>query len=119
MFDHITLNTGTLSKSKPFYMAILKPLGYKLVSSGEDHAGFEYRGHIDFWLALRKPLSTNVHIAFKANTSAEVDSFHMAGLKAGGIDNGKPGLRPDYAENYYGAFILDPDGNNIEAVCYI
>ncbi|MCA8880179.1 MAG: VOC family protein [Rhodobacteraceae bacterium] len=125
MIDHVGFPVSDFEAAKAFYGAVLKPLGYALVMEVTDemtgghgaHAGFG-AGKPDFWIGTGKPAATNVHVAFAAASRAEVDAFHAAGLAAGGRDNGAPGLRPEYHLDYYGAFVLDPDGNNIEAVCH-
>ena len=110
MFDHIGLSVVDLQKSLRFYQAALGPLGHSVGSKDESYAGIGA-----LWL-YRADKSTRAHVAFRAPNRAAVDRFYHAGLEAGGKDNGKPGLRADYAANYYAAFLLDPDGNNVEAV---
>ena len=103
-----------------FYQTALEPLGHVTGSSGETYAGLGPKGSPAFWLYLEKKAKPEgCHIAFQAQDRAAVDRFHAAGLKASGRDNGKPGVRKDYAENYYAAFLIDPDGNNVEAVCML
>lgn len=111
MYDHIGLKVGNVETSARFYQAALKPLGHVKDGSG---AGFGPEGAPALWLSQGK--AAPVHIAFSAKGRAAVDAFYNAGLKAGGKDNGKPGLRKDYGPKYYAAFLLDPDGNNVEAV---
>ena len=111
MYDHIGLKVGNVETSARFYQAALGALGHVADASG---AGFGPAGAPALWLSKGK--SAPVHIAFRASDRKAVEKFHAAGLKAGGSDNGKPGLRKDYAPNYYAAFLLDPDGNNVEAV---
>ena len=116
MIDHVSVRTADLARSRAFYEAALAPLGYEIVFEFEGAVGLGAGGFPDFWIGTDEP-SRNVHVAFRCDRAA-VDAFHAAALAAGGIDNGAPGPRPHYHENYYGAFVLDPDGNNIEAVCH-
>lgn len=117
MLDHIAINVSNYQNSKQFYLAALAPLGYKLMMESTSGMGFN-TGYIpDFWLRSGTP-APQMHIAFAAGNRAAVDAFYHAALAAGGRDNGVPGLRPHYHPNYYGAFVLDPDGYNIEAVCH-
>jgi catechol 2,3-dioxygenase-like lactoylglutathione lyase family enzyme len=111
-----------LERSQAFYDGALKPLGLQLLHHNQNPQGHEVLGYgtppdAVFWIRSGRPAIKRLHVAFLAPTRAAVDEFHRAGLAKGGIDNGEPGLRPRYAENYYAAYILDPDGNNIEAVC--
>jgi catechol 2,3-dioxygenase-like lactoylglutathione lyase family enzyme len=118
MLDHVTVHVSDFARSKRFYERALAPLGYSvLMEFGGDVAGLG-AGRPDFWVAARGERSGPAHIAFQSTTRAAVGAFHKAALAAGGRDNGGPGLRPDYHPTYYGAFVLDPDGNNIEAVCH-
>ena len=125
MLDHIGLSVSDFPRSKAFYEAALKPLGLSAVmevtaeETGADaHAGFGLSGKPFFWIGTGAKPKGGTHVAFVAQTRAEVDAFYRAALSAGGRDNGAPGLRPHYHPTYYGAFVLDPDGNNIEAVCH-
>ncbi len=125
MFDHIGISVADFARSRAFYQAALKPLGLSLVmevsaeETGADaHAGFGVAGKPFFWIGTADKPRGGAHIAFAAETRAEVDSFYKAAIAAGGKDNGAPGLRPHYHPNYYGAFVLDPDGDNVEAVCH-
>lgn len=125
MIDHIGVSVSNLPKARAFYQASLAPLGYSLIIefTGEQPGGFVGAGFgvppkPDFWLAQGAPQLPPVHVAFRAETRAQVHAFHAAAVAAGGQDNGIPGLRPHYHANYYGAFVLDADGNNIEAVCH-
>jgi catechol 2,3-dioxygenase-like lactoylglutathione lyase family enzyme len=125
MLDHIGFPVSDFARSKAFYAQVLAPLGYRLVmevSLSEDgadgYAGFGLE-RPQFWIGTGKPLQGRLHVAFAAKTRADVCAFHEAALAAGGSDNGAPGLRPHYHENYYGAFVLDPDGHNIEAVNHL
>jgi catechol 2,3-dioxygenase-like lactoylglutathione lyase family enzyme len=124
MIDHIGLAVSNMERSKPFYIAALKPLGIVVVmevtaeQTGADaHAGFGKGNKAFFWIGGGAKPKGGTHVAFTAPTRADVDSFYRAALAAGGRDNGAPGLRPHYHPDYYGAFVLDPDGNNIEAAC--
>jgi catechol 2,3-dioxygenase-like lactoylglutathione lyase family enzyme len=120
MLDHVTIGVRDLERSKIFYDAILRPLGIeRLYAEGETFAGYGIGSKAFFWIGQRAAQQTGAHIAFTAESRVSVDRFHQAALAAGGIDNGAPGLRPHYHSNYYGAFILDPDGHNIEAVCHL
>ena len=118
MFDHVSIRVKDFQKSRSFYEQALEPLGWVVKSGGDTWAGFgQDRGRV--WLvAEEQPVTTGMHLAFESPDRTAVDAFHAAAMKAGGRDNGKPGIRPDYGANYYGAFVYDPDGNNIEAVCY-
>jgi catechol 2,3-dioxygenase-like lactoylglutathione lyase family enzyme len=118
MIDHVVLGVHHLDESKHFYENALRPLGVKVVVDEPKLVGFGGdSGQPFFWLAMREP-SHRVHIAFTAPNRAAVDAFHAAALRSGGVDNGPPGLRPEYHANYYGAFAFDADGNNVEAVCH-
>jgi len=120
MLDHVTIGVRDLERSTAFYDAILRPLGIeRLYAEGEIFAGYGMGPKAFFWIGQRDVLQTGTHVAFTAENREIVDEFHRAGINAGGIDNGAPGLRPHYHRNYYGAFILDPDGHNIEAVCHL
>jgi catechol 2,3-dioxygenase-like lactoylglutathione lyase family enzyme len=106
-------------RSKAFYSEALAPLDIELIKEPfERAAGFGRAGKPFFWIAATRPPATPVHVAFACDSRDVVDAFHGAALAAGGIDNGAPGPRPIYHEHYYGAYVLDPDGNNIEAVCH-
>jgi catechol 2,3-dioxygenase-like lactoylglutathione lyase family enzyme len=124
MLDHVGYAVTDFAKSKAFYLKIFAPLGVKLlmeigedVTGGGEHAGFGITKP-DFWIGTGKAAISGVHVAFEAKSRADVDAFYKAAMAAGAGDNGPPGLRPHYHEHYYGAFVLDPDGNNIEAVCH-
>jgi len=127
MIDHVGLTVSDLNASRAFYAQALAPLGYALLAevpaavAGRAHAGFGVAPKPDFWLSAAgaaHPATAGLHVCLRAANRAQVDAFHAAALAAGGRDNGQPGLRPQYHPNYYGAFVLDPDGNNIEAVCH-
>ncbi|MGV1757539.1 VOC family protein [Rhizobium sp. A22-96] len=120
MLDHVTIGVRDIEKSRIFYDAVLHILGIeRLYAEGETFAGYGIRPKAFFWIGQRTGPQTGTHIAFVAKNREAVDRFHQAALAAGGIDNGPPGLRPHYHPDYYGAFILDPDGHNIEAVCHL
>jgi catechol 2,3-dioxygenase-like lactoylglutathione lyase family enzyme len=125
MLDHIGLAVSEINRSKAFYEGALKPLGLGLVmevtaqETGADaHAGFGGAGKPFFWIGTADRPKGGAHVAFATQTRAEVDAFYRAAMASGGRDNGPPGPRPHYHKNYYGAFVFDPDGNNIEAVCH-
>jgi catechol 2,3-dioxygenase-like lactoylglutathione lyase family enzyme len=118
MLDHITLQVSDYRRSKQFYASALKPLGYELAMESGESGGFGKDGKPDFWIAQGAATKPAVHVAFASTDRLTVDAFHRAALAAGARNNGAPGLRPDYHPNYYAAFVLDPDGNNIEAVCH-
>ena len=116
MIAHTTLSVSDYRKSKAFYTEALQPLGYKNNMEYGESAGFNDGKNTDFWISKEKSVVAT-HLAFEASSQKQVESFYKAALKAGGKDNGGPGYR-DYWPGYYAAFVLDPDGNNIEAVWY-
>ena len=125
MLDHVGIRCADFGRSLAFFQQALAPLGITVVmqvsaaQTGEhDHAGFGSSGKPDFWISNAPAAHGGVHLAFSATRRADVDAFHRAALAAGGTDNGGPGIREHYHPDYYGAFVLDPDGNNIEAVCH-
>ena len=123
MIDHITFGVSDYARSTAFYDAALAPLGIKQVMKVPKAViGIDSVGYGDsrpfFWIAEQDATRGKLHIALTAKTRGEVDAFHAAALAAGGTDNGGPGVRPHYHPSYYGAFVLDPDGHNIEAVCH-
>jgi catechol 2,3-dioxygenase-like lactoylglutathione lyase family enzyme len=126
VIDHIGMPVGDIARATEFYLKALAPLGIGIMMevSAEDTGagaavGFGAQGKPFFWIGeASTPSGSHVHVAFAAKTRAEVDAFYAAAIAAGGKDNGPPGLRPHYHANYYGAFVLDADGNNIEAVCH-
>jgi catechol 2,3-dioxygenase-like lactoylglutathione lyase family enzyme len=118
MLDHVTIGVSDVERSTAFYDQALSPLGIeRLHAEGATFVGYGSDGRAFFWIGLREAVRTGTHIAFTAADRDTVERFHKAGLAAGGRDNGPPGLRAHYHANYYGAFILDPDGHNVEAVC--
>ena len=120
MLDHIGLRTKQADVMFAFYEAVLAPLGYSKLRDFGVAAGFGKDGQHPLWIGQSEgeAATSSVHLAITAESRAAVDAFHKAALANGGTDNGPPGLRPQYHENYYGAFVLDPDGNNLEAVCH-
>jgi catechol 2,3-dioxygenase-like lactoylglutathione lyase family enzyme len=125
MLDHIGFGVSDYARSRAFYEKALAPLGYSIFreltpeqSGGHARAGFWADGKPDFWIGGGQILKGKLHVAFAAKDRATVDAFYRAAIAAGGIDNGAPGPRPQYHPNYYGAFVLDPDGHNVEAVCH-
>ena len=126
MLDHLGFTVADYPRSRAFYERVLAPLGYSVVmdvtremSGGYEGCGFGPPGKPAFWVGQGTgEAGRGMHIAFIATSRADVDAFHAAALAAGATDNGAPGLRPHYHPNYYGAFVIDPDGHNIEAVCH-
>lgn len=116
MIDHIGIPVSDVARSKQFFVAALAPLGYKVIMDVGEAVGMGAEAGPHFWFGKAKPGSPS-HIAFSASDRSLVDAFYRAAIAAGGRDNGKPGIRAQYHPNYYGAFVFDPDGNNIEAVC--
>jgi catechol 2,3-dioxygenase-like lactoylglutathione lyase family enzyme len=121
VFDHVGLNVRDFPASRAFYEQALEPLGYRVVYDGSEWNGAGFGTSEDrpeFWVMQREPFGSGTHVAFHASNRETVDAFHAAGLAAGGTDNGAPGIREQYHPTYYAAFVLDPDGNNVEAVCH-
>lgn len=125
MLDHLGLTVSDFKKARAFYDQALAPLGVAVVmevtpeqTGGSAHAGYGADGRPDFWIGTGGSASGHVHVAFTAKDRASVDAFYAAAIAAGGRDNGPPGVREHYHPNYYGAFVLDPDGHNVEAVCH-
>ena len=116
MIDHVTIRVQDLQATRKFYTNALQPLGYSVLHGDDEFIGFGRDGKADTWFTLHKQRSGPVHVAWKAATKEEVDAFYKAALTAGGKDNGAPGIRAEYHETYYGAYVLDPDGNNVEVV---
>ena len=120
MLDHMGFGVTDFRRSKAFYEKALAPLGIGIVKEVPEREamGFGAAGKPFFWIARAEGLKGHLHVAFAAENRAAVDAFHRAAMAAGGTDNGAPGLRPHYHETYYAAYVHDPDGNNIEAVCH-
>jgi len=121
VIDHISIGVRDIATAKKFYDAALQPLGYECLSQSEGSLGYG-RGAVEYWIsAVEQPVApdpkSGLHVCFSAPTRKSVDSFHAAALKAGGRDNGAPGIRADYDASYYAAFVVDPDGYRIEAHC--
>jgi catechol 2,3-dioxygenase-like lactoylglutathione lyase family enzyme len=114
LFDHVRLPVRDLARSRAFYERALQPFGVRVVESSQG-PGFALADQ-DFWIIEQEVAAGSVHVAFAARDPETVDAFHAAAVEAGGVDNGRPGLRPHYHSGYYAAFVLDPDGNNVEAV---
>jgi catechol 2,3-dioxygenase-like lactoylglutathione lyase family enzyme len=125
MIDHIGVAVADMDRAKAFYISALQPIGVGVLmevsaeeTGAEAHAGFGANDKAFFWIGTGFKPKGGTHVAFTVGTRAEVDAFYRAAIAAGGRDNGAPGLRPEYHPHYYGAFVFDPDGNNIEAVCH-
>jgi catechol 2,3-dioxygenase-like lactoylglutathione lyase family enzyme len=124
MLDHVGILVADWNKAKAFYDAAFAPLGITLLNQIPEQftGGVKVGGYgeqtPDFWLTESAETGPGRHFAFRAASHADVDAFHAAAIAAGGTDNGAPGPRPHYHANYYAAFVIDPDGNNIEAVCH-
>jgi catechol 2,3-dioxygenase-like lactoylglutathione lyase family enzyme len=120
VLDHVAIEVSDLARSRAFYELALAPLGIEIVTEpAPNMVGMGDGGRPWFWVMARgRPVTSGVHLAFAADDRDAVDAFHAAGLAAGGTDNGAPGARPLYHASYYGAFVHDPDGNNVEAVCH-
>lgn len=126
MIDHVGLTVSDYARARAFYERVLSPLGYSVVmqvtreqSGGYEGCGFGPPGKPAFWIGTGEAHDGGTHVAFQAATRAAVDTFHATALQAGARDNGAPGLRAHYHPNYYGAFVIDLDGNNVEAVCHL
>jgi catechol 2,3-dioxygenase-like lactoylglutathione lyase family enzyme len=116
VIDHMTIGVRDLAASRRFYTAALAPLGFAALRTTSDEVEFGPDDLDDFAISTAYPAAAGAHVAFAADTRAQVEAFHAAAIAAGGTDNGAPGIRPDYSPGYYGAFVLDPDGYNVEAV---
>jgi catechol 2,3-dioxygenase-like lactoylglutathione lyase family enzyme len=123
MLDHMTLRVADIARCRDFYQAVLPILGYgpalEMEHDGVRMLGFAQDGKYDTWFIEHQQVSGPCHICWRAESRAQVDAFYAAAIAAGGIDNGGPGVRAHYHQHYYGAFVLDPDGNNMEAVCHL
>ena len=117
MLDHIGFSVSDVAASRAFYATALAPLGIGVLAEFGDHVGFGRDGRAQFWFSGGGKPAGATHLAFTAKSRAEVNAFYEAALKAGAKDNGAPGLRAHYDPNYYGAFVIDLNGHNIEAVC--
>ncbi|RTL67171.1 MAG: VOC family protein [Hyphomicrobiales bacterium] len=117
MLNHVGFGISNFAHSKRFYVAALAPLGFSILAEGADWAMIGKGGAGRLWFGIHTTIAKPVHVAFTAESRAEVDAFHAAALGGGGHDNGGPGIRALYHAHYYAAFVLDPDGHNIEAVC--
>lgn len=121
MFDHVKFGVSDFAASKAFYVQALAPLGVVVVAEGDPAYGVEMAhpdGDVSLCLCQTDEKPAHLHVAFRAGSRAQVDAFHRAALQAGGKDHGAPGLRPHYHANYYAAFVIGPDGHNLEAVCH-
>nr|WP_312990489.1 VOC family protein [Comamonas koreensis] len=118
MFDHLGISVTSMAESKRFFLQALEPLGVSLAMEGPGSLGLGRDGKPSLWISESTEKPPHLHIAISAHSRAQVDAFYAAAIAAGGCDNGAPGLRPHYHPHYYAAFVLDPDGNNIEAVCH-
>lgn len=118
IIDHIGFAITNKAKSDAFYAQALAPLGIDRIAEVEGWVGYGKNSKPEFWFGEHDTPHPPMHIAFGADTRAEVDAFYAAAMAAGGTDNGAPGIRTIYHPNYYGAFVIDPDGHNIEAVCH-
>ena len=126
MLDHVGISVHDVARSRAFYLAALAPLGYGILMEVNPPGGHTYigfglvgSGKPDFWIGDAPTSTGHLHLAFTAKDRAAVDAFYAAAMAAGAVDNGAPGLRPHYHPNYYGAFVFDPDGLNVEAVCHL
>jgi len=118
IIDHVGLAISDYARSKEFFKRVLAPLGIELAQEYGGSAGFGRDGKPEFWISESATPQRPMHIAFRAKTRADVRAFYEAAIGAGAADNGPPGLRAHYHSHYYGAFVIDPDGHNIEAVCH-
>ncbi|MGA9138206.1 MAG: VOC family protein [Methylovirgula sp.] len=118
MLDHVGIRTKKFAALAKFYQKALAPLGYEKLVEFDEAAGFGRDQKPALWIGTSDEARSSIHLAFASPTRAAVQAFYEAALASGGRDNGKPGLRPDYHPHYYAAFVIDPDGNNIEAVCH-
>ena len=120
LLDHVPIGVCDVERSKKFYDQALSPLGIvRLYAEGNAFAGYGIGNRAFFWIGERDAPQTSAHIAFTCSDRETVNAFHLVAIAAGGRDHGPPGLRPHYHRHYYGAFVLDPDGHNVEAVCHL
>jgi catechol 2,3-dioxygenase-like lactoylglutathione lyase family enzyme len=119
VLDHVIINVSDYDGARAFYEQALDPLGVGVIIEADQMCGFGEDGKPYLWIAERGEASSPVHVALAAVDHPAVDAFHAAAIADGGTENGPPGVRPHYHRNYYGAFVLDADGNNIEAVCHV
>ena len=118
MFDHVVFGVSNYEASKSFYLEALAPIGLSIVLEGPPGIELSADGKTSLCLFPTEEKPARLHLAFRADTREQVDEFYRAALEAGGNDNGAPGLRPRYHANYYAAFVIDPDGHNVEMVCH-
>ena len=118
MFDHVVFGVRDYAASTAFYLEAFAPIGMKVVAENELGVEMSADGQASLCLFQTKETPAHLHLALRAGSRAQVDEFHRAALAAGGRDNGGPGLRPKYSANYYAAFVIDPDGHNVELVCH-
>jgi catechol 2,3-dioxygenase-like lactoylglutathione lyase family enzyme len=118
IIDHIGINVSNYEQSKTFYLKALAPLGIELIQEVKGWAGFGKYHKPEFWFGIAETIHAPMHLAFLADTREQVDQFYAAAIAAGAKDNGKPGIRAHYHPNYYGAFVIDVNGHNLEAVCH-
>ena len=118
MIDHIGLRTKQFDVMVKFYEAALAPLGYSKLMEFDGGVGFGSDGKPALWIGASDSAPSSMHLALSSSSRAAVDAFYKSAIAAGGKDNGGPGLRPGYTPTYYAAFVIDPDGNNLEAVCH-
>jgi catechol 2,3-dioxygenase-like lactoylglutathione lyase family enzyme len=121
MFDHVGVNVRDYEASRAFYEQALAPLGYRIAMAFDEWKAAGFGPSVDkpeFWISQREPFTTGTHVAFQCEDRSTVDAFHQAAVAAGGSDNGPPGVREIYHPTYYGAYVMDLDGNNVEAVCH-
>ncbi|MFI2811905.1 MULTISPECIES: VOC family protein [Microbulbifer] len=119
MLDHVGVHVHSYERSKEFYRLALAPLGYELILEYAGWAGFGWADRPSLWIRGGTSMTPALHLAFRAEDRDAVREFHRVALQAGGKDNGEPGLRPEQHADYYAAYVLDPDGNNVEVVCHL
>ena len=119
MFDHIGLPVTDLEGANEFFLRALSPLGVRVLVQDSDAVGLGQGDKASLWLVPASAAAAPLHLAFVAQSRAQVDAFHRQALAAGGQDNGAPGLRPQYHAHYYAAFVIGPDGHNVEVVCHL